>query len=232
MRHFVLSGALFAAIPCFSAELLVACASDLAPAQTALAAAFERATGQRVRFVSGSSGTLARQIANGAPFDVFLSANRGYVEDLVREAAVRAGSVRIYGKGRLALWPQKSLEELRGAGIRQIAIPNPKHAPYGVAARQALEKAGLWKELESKIVYGENVRQALQYADSGNADAVLTSWTLLQGRGVLLNESLHQPIHQAGAITTATKHPQLAALFLRFLVEGEGVGVLAKFGLR
>lgn len=230
MRHLFLLCALLSTA--HAAELLIACASDLAPAQSALADAFRKSTGAKVRFVTGSSGMLARQIANGAPFDLFLSANRAYIDDLVRESAVRPGSVRVYGKGRIALWPQKSLDELRRPAIRHIAIPNPKHAPYGVAARQALEKAGLWQTLEPKIVYGENVRQALQYAESGNADAVITSWTLLQARGTLLPESLHQPIVQAGAVTSVTTQSTLAARFLQFLTDGEGVSILARFGLR
>jgi len=230
MRHLFLLCALLCHAQ--AAELLIACASDLAPAQTALAAAYLQSTGTKIRFVTGSSGMLARQIANGAPFDLLLSANRAYIDDLVRESAVRSDSIRVYGKGRIALWPLKSLDELRRPEIRHIAIPNPKHAPYGVAARQALEKAGLWKTLEGKIVYGENVRQALQYAESGNADAVITSWTLLQGRGTLLAESLHQPIIQAGAVTSVTSQPMLAARFLQFLTDGEGVPILARFGLR
>jgi molybdate transport system substrate-binding protein len=230
MRHLFLLCALL--IPAHAAELLIACASDLAPAQAELAAAFRNSTGHTVRFVTGSSGILARQIAGGAPFDVYLSANRAYVDDLARQSAIHPDSIRVYGRGLLAIWPQKSLEALKDAAIRHIAIPNPKHAPYGIAARQALEKAGLWKALERKIVYGENVRQALQYAESGNADAVITSWTLLQGKGTLLPESLHEPILQAGAITRSTHQRALAARFLNFLTDGGGAPILRKFGLR
>ncbi|MBS1826450.1 MAG: molybdate ABC transporter substrate-binding protein [Acidobacteria bacterium] len=229
MRHALLLLAF--ATPTSAAELLIACASDLAPAQPALTAAFRQATGHTIRFTTGSSGMLARQIANGAPFDLFLSANRAYIDSLASQSAVRPDSIRLYAKGRLALYPQKTLNELRDPKIRHIAIPNPKHAPYGVAAQQALEKAGLWKLLEPKIVYAENVRQALQYAESGNADAVLTSHTLLQGKGALLPENLHQPILQAAAITTATRQQTLAARFLDFLTSAPGAAILRQNGL-
>ncbi|MFN7938812.1 MAG: molybdate ABC transporter substrate-binding protein [Bryobacteraceae bacterium] len=214
-----------------AAELLIACASDLAPTQPALAKAFLQSTGHSVRFTTGASGMLARQIENGAPFDLFLSANRAYIDDLARHSAIRSNSIRIYAIGRLALYPQKSLEDLRDPKIRHIAIPNPKHAPYGVAAQQALEKAGLWKLLQPKIVYAENVRQALQYAESGNADAVLTSHTLLQNKGTLLPESLHAPIIQAAAITANTRQPALATRFLDFLITGPGAAILRQNGL-
>lgn len=232
MHYLPLLCILLSPLPSTSAEIIVATASDLAPAQQELAAAFQQSTGNSVRFVTGSSGMLARQVATGAPFDIFLSANRMYVDDLVEQGAIVKDSVRVYGKGRLGLWPLHSLEELRGASIKHIAIANPKHAPYGVAARQALETAGLWKAVEHKIVYGENVRQAMQYAESGNADAAITSWTLLQGRGTLLDEKLHEPIAQAGGIVATSKKRELAARFLRFLTDGEGVAVLRKFGLR
>lgn len=232
MRHLLALCCLALAPSATPAELLVACASDLAPAQTELAAAFRQSTGHSIRFVTGSSGMLARQVANGAPFDVFLSANRSYVDDLLKQSAIVPDSLKLYGKGRIAIWPQTTIEALRRPEVKHIAIPNPKHAPYGIAARQALEKSGLWKALERKIVYGENVRQAMQYAESGNADAVLTSWTLLQGRGTLLPESLHDPITQAGGIVAASTQRTLAARFLAFLTDGDGVPILRKFGLR
>ena len=91
--------------------------------------------------------------------------------------------------------------------MKHLAIPNPEHAPYGVAAREALENRKLWKQIQPKIVYGENVSQALQFAESGNADAVITSWTLLKGRGILLPDSWHKPIRQAGAVVKSSQQP-------------------------
>ncbi|MCC6390415.1 MAG: molybdate ABC transporter substrate-binding protein [Bryobacterales bacterium] len=219
-----------------SSHLLVASASDLAPAQTDLASSFHRLTGIHAKFVNGASGMLARQIASGAPYDVFLSANKLFVDDLVRSGDLIADSVVIYANGRLGLWSLtgtvKQLDDLRRAEVKHIAIANPQHAPYGAAARQALQRAGLWSAVKDKIVYGENVRQALQYAESGNADAVITSWSLLEGRGSLLPESLHDPIRQAGGILARSSHQKEARAFLRFLMGPKGVEVLNRFGLQ
>ena len=109
--------------------------------------------------------------------------------------------------------------------------PNPQFAPYGVAARAALESQGLWKEVEPKIVYGENVRQALQFAESGNVEAVITSWTLLNGKGTLLPAEWHSPIRQTGAVVKSSKQPDAARRFLKFLMSPEAQKILQDGGL-
>lgn len=227
---------LFAALllltPVRGADLLVAAASDLAPVTGALQRAY---TGASLRFSLGSSGSLARQIENGAPFDVFLSANQSYVEELAKEGRVDASSVVVYAIGRIALWSRdgaiKSLDDLARPGVQHIAIPNPEHAPYGIAAREALKHRGLWTRIEPKIVYGENVRQALQFAETGNADAVITSWTLLEGRGILIPAEWHNPIRQAGAVVTGSAQAAAAREFLKFLSAPEGKKILEAAGL-
>lgn len=202
------------------AELLVAAAADLAPAVERLQAGFPG-----VKFVLGSSGMLARQIENGAPFDVFLSANEQYVRDLAARGKVR-GDVVTYAFGRLGLAGVADLEALRG--VRLIAMPNPLHAPYGVAARQALEKRGVWPVVEKKIVYGENVRQALQFYESRNADAVITSWTLLKGKGVQLPAAWHAPVRQAAGAVSAKPE---ARAFLEYLQSAKVRAILVDCGL-
>ena len=136
-----------------SPDLTVAAASDLAPLEAALRQGF----GAPVRFVFGSSGSLLRQIENGAPFDVYLSANEQYVTDGIARK-VLTGPARQYAVGHVALWSKtgafRDLGQLRDPKILHIAIANPAYAPYGAAAKAVLEKAGLWKELEPKIVYG------------------------------------------------------------------------------
>ena len=218
--------------PAPAADLIVAAASDLAPLTEPLAKAFTQA---RIRFSLASSGSLARQIENGAPFDVYLSANDQYVKELASKGDVDPSSVIVYATGRLALWSRdgsvKSLEDLTNPRVLHIAIANPEHAPYGVAARQALENRGLWKRIEPKIVYGENVREALQFAESGNAEAVITSWTLLKGRGTLLPDSWHAPIRQAGAVVKSSSQPAAARDFLKFLIGPEGRKILESGGL-
>ncbi len=179
---------------------------------------------------------LARQIEQGAPFDVFLSANQKFVDDLDAAGRLTPGTKRLYAYGRLGLWSKsgtvKNLSGLRGARVLHLALPNPAHAPYGVAARQALENQGLWKPLEPKVVYAENVRQAFEYAESGNADAVITAWTLLHNRGgILLPDAWHQPIGQAGAAVAGSRDPAGAKRFLDFLGSAEGRKLLEEHGL-
>jgi molybdate transport system substrate-binding protein len=214
-------------------ELFVAAASDLAPLEQQISSKFQRITGVRLRFSFGSSGTLARQIENGAPFDVYLSADEQYVADLSAQGFV--GQAKVYAIGRLVLWsasPQfRSVEKLTSPAVRHIAIANPAHAPYGRAAKQALERLGVLRILEPKIVYGENVRQAFEMARSGNAEIAIVSATLGGNGGVVLPAHLHDPVRQAGAIVSGTSNPALATRFLDFLTSAEGSAVLESGGL-
>jgi molybdate transport system substrate-binding protein len=219
-----------AAQPASANELMVAAASDLAAVQPALSKAFRLAP---VRFVLGSSGLLARQIENGAPFDIYLSANEAFVHDLEEHGHVRPGSVREYAIGRLALWSRdnrfRDFSGLKTATY--IAIANPTHAPYGLAAKQALEALALWEKLRPRIVYGENIRQSLQFAETGNADAALVAWSLVFNRGgILVAPELHAPIRQMGGVVARSNKAQAAAAFLEFLVAGEGRAILDNNG--
>ena len=214
----------------------VAGAADLAPLGNSLKAAFERTTGIRVTFTLGSSGMLARQIEHGAPYDIYLSANQQLVEDLVRSGHIRQDSVRIYAHGRLGLWSRtgsvRTLQDLTKPEVLHVAIANPTHAPYGLAALNLLKGSGLFEAIRRKLVYGENVRQAFEYAASGNADATITSWTLLHDReGILLPESWHPPIRQAGGIIAATSQGDASKRFHDFLGSEEGRRLLEQGGL-
>jgi molybdate transport system substrate-binding protein len=221
------------------ADLLVAAASDLAPLAASIEKGYQNATrpatAQRVRFTFASSGSLAQQIKNGAPFDLFLSADARFVSDLTASGQLDAATVVTYATGRIALWSAsgdvRSLADLRKPAVTHIAIANPEHAPYGAAARAALENQGLWRDIQSKLVYGENVRQALQFAESRNAEAVITSWTLLLGRGILLPASWHPAILQAGAVVKASPQSENARGFLRFLTSEAGRKILQAGGL-
>jgi molybdate transport system substrate-binding protein len=225
----ILAALLLCSISVPAADLLIAAASDLAP----LAPKLEKASKEKIRFTLASSGSLKQQIENGAPFDVFLSANEQYVKDLA--AAGLVSDVTVYAIGRIALWSPNnsaaSLADLKKTSVTHLAIPNPQFAPYGVAARQALESQGIWKDVEPKIVYGENVRQALQFAESGNADAVITSWTLLHGKGTLLPAEWHAPIRQTGGILKSSSQPDAARRFLKFLMSPETQKILNDGGL-
>jgi molybdate transport system substrate-binding protein len=217
------------------AEILVAAAADLARIQPHISASFAKTTRCQARFSLGASGMLARQIANGAPFDVYLSANEKFTRDLEAAGKLAPGSVRVYAQGRLALWSRseriRTLQDLLAPEVRHVAIANPLHAPYGVAAQQALKNQGLWEKLAGKIVYGENVQQALNFAETGNADAVLTAWSLVFDRGgILIPAAWHAPIRQVGAVVKSTRHPEAALAFLDFLTGPEGRQLLGRFG--
>ncbi len=206
-----------------SEPLTVAAAADLSPLSEPISALYHQTSGKQVRFVIGSSGMLARQIEQGAPFDVYLSANAVYVEELAKEGKILPDSVRVYALGRLGIWAKgkqiRVARELLDPEIRRIAIANPAHAPYGEAARDYLERAGIWAKLEPKIVYGENVRQAAQFAGSGNADALVSSWTTVRPlKGTLVPESEHAPIRQAGGVVAASGHRAEGRQFLEMLI--------------
>jgi molybdate transport system substrate-binding protein len=177
---------------------------------------------------------LARQIENGAPYDVYLSANERFVHDLAAQGKLDPKSVRVYALGRVALWSKnRSIRKLSDLGsVRQLSLPNPAHAPYGVAARQALEKEGTWKSLEARVVYAENVRQALQFAESGNVDAAITAWSLVFDRGgTLIPAGLHEPIRHAAGVVASGSNRALAARFLDYLASQEGRALLTRYGL-
>ena len=217
--------------------LLVAAAADLAPLEAPLTRGYIASGGGPLRFVFGSSGMLARQIENGAPYDVFLCANEQIVQDLAAHKHLIPASVTAYATGRLGLWAPHgtpaSLAALLDSKIRLIAIANPQHAPYGAAARALLEHAGLWTRLQAKILLAENVRQAYEYAHTGNADAVITSWTLVRGESgaKLLPDAGYPPIRQSGGVVTGAQRQPQASAFLRFLLSPAGQKILQAGGL-
>ncbi len=228
-----LFSAAYAAPAAPAAPLLVAAASDLYPLRDELTAAVLKATGTGIGFSFGASGVLARQIGNGAPFDLYLSANESLVRDLEGQGKVLPG--KVYATGRLGLWSKqggiKSLDDLKSATVLHVAIPNPAHAPYGAAARDLLNRRGLWQALAPRVVYGENVQQTFQFAESGNAAACITAWSLVRGRGGVLLPADHAPIRQVGAVVAASARRAEAARVLEFLVSPAGRALLSAHGL-
>ncbi len=215
--------------------LTVAAASDLSTVAPELAQAFEKTNPNvKVQFVTQASAMIAQQIENGAPYDVFLSANAQFVDRLVSSGKLKPGSAA-YAVGRVAvLWHDgktHTIKDLALDSVRFVALPNPKLAPYGVAAQQALEHEHLWQQVQPKIVYGENVRQTLQLFDSGNADAVLTSDGLINDRHPqLIPTDWHQPIIQKAGIVSASEKQKEANLFLQFLLAPTAQTIFAKHG--
>lgn len=217
----------------------MAAAADLRVAFGEMVAAFERAEGARVVLVFGSTGLLARQVRQGAPFDLLFAANESYIADLERQGGTLPGTRTLYAVGRLAVYtpngmrPPRRLADLAGREHRRIAIANPDHAPYGAAAREALQRAGIWHAVEPRVVYGENVQQALQHALTGNATAAVVALSLRAGqagRWTRVPEGLHQPILQAAAALRQSRDPELARRFLRFVVGPAGRDVLQRCG--
>ncbi len=216
--------------------LTVAAAADLTSLEPSLQGSFRKADpAVRVRFVTGASAMLSQQIQNGAPYDVFLSANAQYVDQLALSGKLSPESIRTYAVGRVgSLWrdgQHHPFSDLAQDWVRFVALPNPKLAPYGVAAQQALEHAGIWKQVQPKIVYGENVRQALELLETRNADVVLTSASLLQGKNFeRVPAAWHQPIVQKAGIVAASPNRDAAQKFLDFLLSPAGQAIFAKSG--
>ena len=220
----------------------VAAAADLGPAFEELGRRFEQAGGGQVVFSFGSSGLLAKQVREGAPFDVFAAANVSFVDELVAAGACDGATARRYARGRIVIWtrpnarvaPPVSLEDLADPRFARIAIANPEHAPYGVAAKQALTGAGVWARVEPRVVYGENVRQTLQLCETGNADAAIVAESLVssaaRGARLAIDERLHGPITQALVVCRHGREAAGGRAFAALVSSEAGQAVLARNG--
>lgn len=246
LKVFVLVGLLVLSASAAPArDLTIAAASDLQLVFPEVVAAFEKTTGKKVRVSYGSSGNFFAQIQNGAPFDLFFSADVDYPRRLAA-AGFAQSEPQVYGIGRIVLWvPKDSKLDIEQAGlqallapeVKKIAIANPAHAPYGRAAKAALEEAGLWARVQPKVVIGENISQTAHFVRSGNADAGLIALSLAlsarmkpEGRYWLVPDEMHARLEQAAVITKAAKDPSLARQFLAFMQTGEARAIMAKFG--
>lgn len=224
----------------------VAAASDLKFALEDLAARFERDAGHRLRLVFGSSGNFHAQILQGAPFHLFLSADEGFVFSLA-DAGRTIDRGRLYARGRIgilvpsgsALAADGELKDLAAAladgRVRRFAIANPEHAPYGARAKEALQHAGLWAAIEPKLVYGENVSQAAQFALSGSAQGGIVALSLARApriashaRFALIAENWHRPLAQRMVLLNDA--PPAARAFFDYLGTPAGQAVLAAWG--
>jgi len=226
-------------------NLTIAAASDLQAVLPEIAARFESATGVHATLAFGSSGNLSTQIENGAPFDVFLSADVAYPERLIADRHAFPDTLVRYARGRLVLWTRadsgldvgRGLSVLTDAAVRRIAIANPEHAPYGRAAVEAMRRAQVYDRVREKLVLGENISQAAQFARSGNADAGLLARSLALGAGlrdvgrfVDVPSTLHAPIEQAAVVLSRSKEPDAARRFVAFLRTSEIAELLRASG--
>lgn len=220
-------------------RITVAAASDLRPAFEAVAQQFTARSGTHVTFSFGSSGQLREQIVNGAPFDVFASANSAYVDDVIAAGRASPGTRADYGLGRLVLWgPRATLvpagvPDLARPEFQRIAIANPVHAPYGVAAKQVLERAGVYDAVLPRLVYGENISDTLRIARSGNADVAIVALSLVivtDDAYTLVPEGLHDPLRQTLVVTASGERKAAAAAFADFVTSSAGRRVMARYG--
>ena len=215
----------------YSGTLRIAAAADLQPLLPALAEQFEKITGMEVVASFASSSTLATQIINGAPFDLFLSADYTYPEQVVAKGMADTGGPIPYATGAVALWARKdsplqpiSMDTLSNPALKKVAIANPDHAPYGRAAYAALVKLNLITPLQPKLVFAENIAQTAQFAESGNADLALISLTLASsahlrelGSYVLVPKQAYPEIRQCAVVMKASKQAKAAHAFLDWM---------------
>jgi molybdate transport system substrate-binding protein len=219
----------------------VAAAADLADAFSELGAAFEARTGRGVTFSFGSTGLLAKQIREGAPFDLFAAANVSFVDEVVAAGACDEATKASYARGRIALWSRRGavtapddLGELADERFTRIAIANPEHAPYGQAAMEAMQDVGIWSAIEPRLVYGENVRQTLQFAQTGNAEAAVVALALVvndrENPWTQVDERHHRPLEQALVVCTGGRDREGGRAFAAFVGSGEGRAVMRRYG--
>ncbi len=222
--------------------LTVAAAADLTPAFQEIGPLFTARTGIPVVFTFGSTGQLAQQIERGAPVDLFFAANQRFIADLAAQDVIDATTATIYAQGRITIWtradqsfqPQR-LTDLTAPVFQRIAIANPEHAPYGQAAREALIRAGIWEQVQDRLVFGENVAQTLTLASTGNVDAAIVALSLSvqsDGNWVLIPAELHpeHPLIQMAAVVQNTTQREAALRFLEFVNSPEGHAIMVKYG--
>lgn len=226
------------------AALVVAGASDLRPAFEEIGELFTAETGHEVVFDFGSSGQLAQRVIEGAPVDLFASANVSLVDEVLESGVGDPETKATYAFGKITIWSLpgswgdwSNLDDLvADPGIEFLAIANPEHAPYGLAAKEALESAGLWETIEPKLVYGENISDTQRLADTGDADAAIVALSLAiaagdEGEWVLIDEELHEPLEQALVVTADDpRRVEAAEAFAAFVNQPEGREVMVKYG--
>jgi molybdate transport system substrate-binding protein len=226
-------------------EVRVAAAADLKFAMAELAGQFEKQTGTKVNVTYGSSGNFFSQLQNGAPFDVFFSADIEYAKNLEVAGLAEPGTLDAYAVGRIVIWTsadakvdvaKQSWKALLDPHVQKIAIANPEHAPYGRAAVAALQKAGIYEQVKAKLVYGENISQAAQFVQSGNAQAGIIALSLAISPGMKEGESweippeMHPAIEQGAIVMKNAKNKDTARAFLGFVKSEAGRALLAEYG--
>ena len=227
-------------------EITVAAAADMSAALPDLVAGYTTKTGETAKLSFGASGNLTNQIRNGAPFDIFFSADEQYPEQLISEGLASKDTLYRYAVGRLVLWvPNDSPLDLSTSGIKalldpfvkKISIANPATAPYGRAAEATLRHYGIYDQVSSRLVVGENISQAAQFVESGNAQAGLVALSHAlapamknKGRYWLVPLDAYPTLNQAAVVLSKSSHKEAARKFLDFLRSPEGASLLSNYG--
>ena len=226
-------------------QLNIAAASDLKFALTDLASAFEKRSGVKLSLTFGSSGNFFAQIQNGAPFDIFFSADSDYPRKLNEAGLVLPNSADSYAVGKLAVWvpsnsklaPEKSgWQSLLDRTVQKIAIANPDHAPYGRAALEALKNSGLYEKIKAKLVFGENISQAAQFVQSGNAEigilasSITSSPAFASGHSWTIPQNQYTPLLQSFVVLKSSSHKDAALAFLAYVKSPAAQVIFENYG--
>ncbi|MBS1123526.1 MAG: Molybdenum transporter, periplasmic molybdenum-binding protein ModA [Deltaproteobacteria bacterium] len=218
----------------------VAAAADLARAFDEIGKEFKSRTGITPEFNFSSTGLLAKQIEQGAPYFLFAAANKQFVDKVVQAGRCDAKTSRLYARGRIVVWtpagveaPRK-LSDLADPRFKKIAIANPEHAPYGTAAKQALEKAGVWPQIEDRMVLAENVQATMLYARQGDAQAAIVALSLAVvtdgGSYMPIDQALHDPLDQQLVVCGSGEEADAARQLAEFIASREGREVMSRYG--
>jgi molybdate transport system substrate-binding protein len=226
-------------------EIRIAAAADLKFAMGELSETFEKKTGTKVNVTYGSSGNFFSQMQNGAPFDLFFSADTEYPQKLEAAGLAEPGTLYEYAVGRIVIWTpadakvdvaKQGWKALLDARVEKIAIANPEHAPYGRAAVAALQKAGIYETVKPKLVYGENISQAAQFVQSGNAQAGIVAMSqavspaMRAGKRWEIPAKMHPAIEQGAIVLKDAQNKEAARAFLEFVKSAAGLATLAEYG--
>ena len=227
--------------PADGAPLRIAGAANLVKAMEEIVPLFEKESGAKVDFIPGSSGKLAAQLKEGAPFDLFMSANVKFVDEATGSGECLADSKKLYARGHLVVWskegaehePPAKLDGLADKKYETIALAQPDQAPYGAAAKAALEKLGTWKNIEKRVIYGTNIEDTMKLVESGNAEVGLLALSQVikaKGKYVEVPDDLHQPLDQALVVCKNGKQQALGAKFAEFIATPEIQELMKSYG--
>jgi molybdate transport system substrate-binding protein len=216
----------------------VAAASDLARAFAEVGAQFEKTTGTKIVFDFGSSGLLAKQIEQGAPFQLYAAANRAFAEQVVKSRKCDASTLALYSRGRVVLWSKHGapakLADLTDPKYKRIGIANPDHAPYGKAGKQALERAGIYDAVKDRLVLTENVQQAMTYAKEGSVDISFVALSLAIANDTKdylpVELDLHDPLEQTMVVCGTGPATERARELAKFIVSDKGRAIMEGYG--